>query len=119
MAPRAIVERFEEQGIPVKSIVGIGGIARKSDLVSQVCADVMNRKINIVESDECCARGAAIFAATAAGAYEDIEVAKAAMHSPVEKVFEPDANAHEAYNAIYEDYKKLGSYSQEIAATGR
>ncbi len=112
---RAIVERFESEGIPVKSIVGIGGIARKSDLVSQICADVLNREISVVESDECCARGAAIFAATAAGAYDDIEAAKAAMHSPVEKVFKPDPEAHKAYEAIYDDYKRLGAFSEELS----
>lgn len=112
---RAIVERFEEQGIPVKSIVAIGGIARKSDFISQVCADVMNRKVDVIESDQCCARGAGIFAATAAGAYENVDAAKAAMLSPVEKSFEPNAEAHEAYNKIYEDYKRIGAFANEIA----
>ncbi|MCB1357867.1 MAG: ribulokinase, partial [Maritimibacter sp.] len=54
----AIVERFESEGIPVKKVVGIGGIARKSNLVNQVLADVMNREIHIIASDEACARGA-------------------------------------------------------------
>ncbi|WP_373237557.1 ribulokinase [Cohaesibacter celericrescens] len=112
---RAIVERFEEQGIPVKSVVAIGGIARKSDFISQVCADVMNRKVDVVQSDQACARGAAIFAATAAGAYEDIHAAKDAMHSPIEKSFEPDPVAHEAYNAIYADYQRMGAFANDIA----
>ncbi|WP_319532422.1 ribulokinase [uncultured Cohaesibacter sp.] len=112
---RAIVERFEEQGIPVKKIVGIGGIARKSDLISQVCADVMNRSIYVIESDQCCARGAAIFAATAAGAYEDIRAAKDAMHSPVEKIFEPNPEAHAIYNKIYEDYKRIGAFANDLS----
>lgn len=108
---RAIVERFEEEGIAVKSIVGIGGIARKSDLVSQVCADVMNREILIVESDQACARGAAIFAAAVAGEHNGIEAAKAAMLSPVEKRFQPDPATHAAYNAIYADYRALGHFA--------
>ena len=112
---RAIVERFENEGIPVKNIVAIGGIARKSDLISQVCADVMNQEISVVESDQCCARGAAIFAATAAGAYEDVEAAKSSMLSPIEKVFKPDATAHAAYEAIYADYKKLADFANDNA----
>ena len=111
----AIVERFESEGIPVKKVVGIGGIARKSDLVSQISADVMNREIHIIQSDEACARGAAIFAAAAAGEYPDIEAAKAAMLSPVEKVFTPDPDAHAAYKAIYEDYKRLGAFSEAFS----
>ncbi|MFV0332713.1 MAG: ribulokinase [Tropicimonas sp.] len=108
---RAIIERFVEQGIPVKKVVGIGGIARKSDLISQICADVMNRDIHVVESDQCCARGAAIFAATAAGGHADIEAARAAMLSPVEKVFRPDPQAAAQYEAIYGDYKRLGAFA--------
>ncbi|WP_116134289.1 ribulokinase [Tropicimonas sp. IMCC34043] len=108
---RAIVERFEAEGIPVKKVVGIGGIARRSDLVSQITADVMNREIYIIESDQCCARGAAIFAATAAGEYEDAFAARDAMLSPVEKVFKPNPQAHAVYEAIYQDYLRLGSYA--------
>ena len=108
---RAIVERFETEGVPVKKVVGIGGIARKSDLVSQITADVMNRELNIVQSDQCCARGAAIFAATAAGAYDSAVAARDAMLSPVEKVFRPDPRAHAAYEPIYQDYLRLGGYA--------
>ncbi|WP_119309942.1 ribulokinase [Cohaesibacter haloalkalitolerans] len=112
---RAIVERFEEQGVQVKSIVAIGGIARKSNFISQVCADVMNRQVDVVLSDQACARGAAIFAATAAGAYEDIHKAKAAMLSPIEKSFVPDPEKHKLYNAIYEDYKRIGAFAGDLA----
>ncbi len=111
---RAIIERFVEQGIPVKKVVAIGGIARKSDLVSQICADVMNREIYVIESDQCCARGAAIFAATAAGGHADIEAAKAAMLSPVEKVFKPNPEAAAQYEKIYADYKRLGAFANDF-----
>lgn len=112
---RAIVERFEEQGVKVNSIVAIGGIARKSDFISQVCADVMNRKVDVALSDQACARGAAIFAATAAGAYDDIYKAKDAMLSPIEKSFEPNPEMHKLYNAIYEDYKRVGAFAGDLA----
>lgn len=111
----AIVERFVEEGIPVKSIAAIGGIARKSPFVTQVCADVLNREIGVVASDQCCARGAAVFAAAAAGAYADVHAAKQAMLSPVEKTFKPDAKAHAAYAALYADYKALGAFAEERA----
>lgn len=113
---RAIVERFEAEGIPVKRIVGIGGIARKSPFVIQVCADVMNREIGVAASDQCCARGAAVFAAAAAGRYADVHQAKAAMLSPIERTFTPDAEAHAAYAALYADYRALGAFAERMAA---
>ncbi len=113
---RAIAERFESEGIPVKHIVAIGGIARKSPFVTQVCADVMNREIGVAASDQCCARGAAIFAATAAGQYADVHQAKAAMLSPIERTFKPDARAHAAYEALYADYLTLGAFAQDLAS---
>ncbi len=113
---RAIVERFETEGIPVNSILAIGGIARKSPFITQVCADVMNREIGVAASDQCCARGAAIFAAAASGQYADIHQAKAAMLSPVELTFKPDAQAHAAYEPIYADYKTLGAFANGLAA---
>jgi len=112
---RAIVERFEDEGIPVKRIVAIGGIARKSPFVTQVCADVMNREIEVVASDQCCARGAAVFAAAAAGQYADVHQAKAAMLSPVERVFKPDGQTHAAYERLYADYRALGTFAERMA----
>lgn len=111
---RAIMERFIDEGIPVKRIVAIGGIARKSPFVTQVCADVMNREIEVVASDQCCARGAAVFAATVANQYADVHEAKAAMLSPVERVFKPDPQTHAAYEALYEDYRTLGAFAEKL-----
>ncbi len=71
----------------------------------------MNRDMSVAESDQCCALGAAIFAAAAAGEYRDVHQAKAAMLSPIEKTYKPDPQAHAAYKKIYKDYQVLGAFA--------
>src|SRR5690606_13942316 len=76
---RTIVERFIEQGIPVKGLIGLGGVAKKSPFIMQMMADVMNMPIKIHKTEQTCAIGAAMFAATVAGIYPKVEDAMAAM----------------------------------------
>lgn len=44
---KAIVDRFNDQGVPVKGLIGLGGVARKSPFIMQMMADVMNMPIRI------------------------------------------------------------------------
>lgn len=101
---RAIMECFVNQNVPVNSIVAIGGISKKSPIIMQACADVMNRSIEICESDQCCALGAAIVAAAAAGVYASIPEAQKAMASPISSTFTPDPNRVKQFQKIYEQY---------------
>jgi L-ribulokinase len=105
---KAIVNRFVEQGIPVKGLIGMGGVAKKSPYIMQTMADVMNMPIKIHKSEQTCAAGAAMFAATATGIYSKVEDAMAAMGQGFEIEYQPNKYKVEIYEKRYLQYQKLG-----------
>ena len=110
---RAIVERFTNEGIRIHNVIGIGGIARKSPFVMQTMSDVLNMPIKVCRTDQACALGAAMFAATAAGIYDKIEDAQEAMTSGFAKEYTPNAEKANQYRDIYEKYIRLGKFTEE------
>jgi L-ribulokinase len=109
---KRIVDRFNEEGIPVKGLIGLGGVAKKSPFIMQMMADVMNMPIRIHKSEQTCALGAAMFAATAAGIYPKVEDAMQAMGQGFDAEYQPDADKVAVYGIRYEKYKKLGAFSE-------
>ncbi len=109
---RAIVERFVQENIDIKKIRAIGGVARKSPLVMQIVADVLGKPIEIVASDQSVALGAAMFAAVVADIYASVPEAQAAMRPAIEAVILPEPGHVEVYNRLYQDYQKLGAFSE-------
>ncbi|MBG9375911.1 ribulokinase [Panacibacter sp. DH6] len=105
---KAIVDRFVEEGVPVKGLIGLGGVARKAPYIMQVMADVMNMPIRIHRSEQTCAAGAAMFAATAAGLYNKVEDAMAAMGQGFDMEYQPNPVTAPIYAKRYERYKALG-----------
>ncbi|UPZ35365.1 ribulokinase [Sphingobacterium sp. PCS056] len=110
---KSIADRFVEQGIPVKGLIGLGGVAKKSAYIMQTMADVMNMPIRIHKSEQTCALGAAMFAATAAGLYPKVEDAMEAMGQGFEKTYEPRAEMVAIYAKRYEQYKQLGAFIEQ------
>jgi L-ribulokinase len=107
---KKIVERFRAEGVKIQGVIGLGGVAKKSPFIMQVVADVLNVPIKVPKSEQTCALGAAMFAATVAGLYPTVEDAKKAMGSGMETEYRPDPARAEQYRAIYERYSKLGEY---------
>lgn len=110
---KAIVDRFVSEGCPIESVIGIGGIALKSPFVMQTMSDVLNMPIKVCNTDQACALGAAMFAATAAGVYPKVEDAIAAMNSGFSKEYQPNHENHVKYLPLYEEYKKLGAFTEK------
>ncbi|PZP45050.1 MAG: ribulokinase [Pseudopedobacter saltans] len=107
---RAIVERFIEQGVPIKGIIGLGGIAQKSPFVMQTMADVINMPIKVHISEQTCALGAAMFAATAAGVFQNVNEAMDAMGTGFLKTYEPNTDKVSLFEKRYQAYKKAADF---------
>ena len=102
-----IINRFEEYGVKISSVVNCGGIAEKNPVVMQIYADVTGRPMKISRSAQTCALGSAIAAAVIAGAHKDYATAQKKMTGLKPKVFKPNAKAHATYKELYALYKQL------------
>jgi L-ribulokinase len=107
---KAIVDRFNDEGIHVKGLIGMGGVAKKSSYIMQTMADIMNMPIRIHSSEQTCATGAAMFAATASGIYNKVEEAMSAMGQGFNITYQPDKTKAELYAKRYQQYKLLGNF---------
>ncbi len=108
---RAIAERFISDGASIKGLIGIGGVARKSPYIMQLMADVLQMPIRVHRSEQTCALGAAMFAATVAGLYPNVETAMQAMGRGFDKEYQPDHHKKDFYDRRYARYLKLGEFS--------
>ncbi|NCI46794.1 ribulokinase [Sediminibacterium soli] len=110
---RSIVERFREEGVEVKGLIGLGGVAKKSPYIMQVMSNVMNMPIRVHKSEQTCALGAAMFAATAAGVYGKVEDAMQHMGQGFDTTYFPQTNTVAHYNARYRRYREAGAFTEQ------
>jgi L-ribulokinase len=108
---KAIVERFITEGVAIKQVIAIGGVAKKSPFVMQTLADVLQKPIKVVTSEQACALGSAMCAAVAAGIYTNLEAAQKAMSSGFEETYQPNLDKAMVYQKLYEKYVKLGTFN--------
>jgi L-ribulokinase len=103
---RAIIEAFEHEGVPVREFFAAGGLIRNG-VIMQIYADVLRRPLHLIDSEQGPALGAAMHAAVAAGAYDDIHAAAAAMGKVRRDVYVPDAARADVYDELYGHYMAL------------
>ena len=107
---KAIVDRFVSEGVPIRQVIAIGGVANKSPFVMQTLSDVLNLPIKVAASDQACALGAGMFAAVAAGVYPNLETAQKAMGSGFDIEYQPNPEKYQIYDSLYAKYIKLGGF---------
>lgn len=103
---RRIIDAFESAGLAVDELVIAGGLV-KNPLLMQIYADVTNRPLSTIGSDQGPALGAAIHAAVAAGVHPDIHAASAAMGRKNEHARTPIPANVTAYDRLYREYCHL------------
>jgi L-ribulokinase len=114
---RRIVERFEQEGIAIKQVIGLGGVAKKSAFMMQTLADVLNRPIKVAESDQAPALGAAMYAAVAAGLHPDVTTAQRAMGNGFAETYQPNPERVADYERRYQQYQAFGQFVEQNTAS--
>jgi L-ribulokinase len=111
---KAIMDRFNDEGVPVKGLIGLGGVARKSPYIMQVMANVMNKPLKIHSSEQTCALGAAMFASTVAGIYPNVEEAMNSMGHGFDISYAPEKSAAALYEKRFQKYKSFATQSASV-----
>lgn len=111
---KKIVDRFEEEGITINKVIGIGGVARKSPFIMQTLANVLDMPIIVAASDQAPALGAAIYAAVAAGVYPTVQEASQKMGSDFEAEYHPQPENVQQYCQLMEQYQQLADFTEDI-----
>ena len=106
---RRIVETFNASGVPVTEYIVAGGLLKNPFLMQTYC-DILRLPISTIASEQGPALGSAIHAAVAAGAYPDVRAAGEKMGRLNRAVYTPNAEAADAYDALYAEYTLLHDY---------
>ena len=106
---RVIIDAFEGAGLAVSELVIAGGLM-KNELIMQIYADVTQRPLSLIRSEQGPALGSAIHAAVAAGAYPDVPAAAAAMGGCRRAAYRPSSANAEVYDQLYAEYVTLHDY---------
>ena len=102
---RDSLEVAKSLGIDLKRTKICGGGA-KSLLWKRIIANVLNLKVDVIESEEGPAMGGAMLAAVACGEYGSVEEIASKVVKIVDTV-EPDPVLAEKYNRRYEEFRKI------------
>jgi xylulokinase len=102
---RRTLEIVEDAGNAVREVYTIGGGAR-SDLWSQIKADIYKKPVYTFEASEGGILGSAILAGVGVGVYTDVR-AGAEQCLRVKRAFHPDLSTATRYDYLYELFKEV------------
>ena len=102
---RDSLEVARSLGLKIERTKICGGGAR-SPLWKKMIANIMNMKVDVIESEEGPALGGAMLAAVGCGEYPDVETIAAKMVKVVDTV-EPDPELVAKYEERYQKFRKI------------
>ena len=111
-ALRDSLEVAKSLGIDLKRTKICGGGA-KSPLWKKMIANILNLKVDVIESEEGPAMGGAMLAAVACGEYKSVEEIAAKVVKIVDTV-EPDPELVAKYEARYQQFKEIYPTCKEL-----
>ena len=94
---------------------GICGGGAKSPIWKKIIANVMNMKVDVIESEEGPALGGAMLAAVGCGEYPDVETIAAKVVKVVDTV-EPETELVAKYEERYQKFRKIYPTVKELFA---
>jgi len=110
---KAINDRFIAEGIRINGVIALGGVAKKSPLVMQIVADVLDMPIKVARSEQACALGTAMAAAVVAGVYDNLGQAQEKMGGGFEMEYHPIPENVEKYKDLYQQYQQFGAFIEK------
>lgn len=107
------LELFRAAGIPVRSIISIGGGAKNSDWL-QMQADIFNAEVVRLKSEQGPGFGAAMLAAYGCGWFHSLEEC-AEVFIERDAVFTPNTDHVDRYREIFNVYKQVYQQTKPLA----
>ena len=102
---RRNLELVEDLGVPIREVRSTGGGAR-SPLWLQIKADVLQKPVISLATEETALLGAAMLGAVTLGVYPDLDAASARMVR-LDQVYQPNPALRDVYDLAYARYLEL------------
>ena len=108
LGSKAIYESLVSRGLHFERAILIGGVSHKSPTICQAISDSLDLDVMVFQDSNICAKGAAMYAAVAAGVFTDIPSAQDRWCASFAANYRPDAQAVSTYDRRFRTYQSLG-----------
>ncbi len=112
LATKNVIDHLRKNGIYIRRLVAVGGIARKSPFVVQLIADALGLPLEVSGCKEAAATGSVIHAAVVAGLYPSVTEAQKALCAPSIQTYQPNTERTGFLLRRHARYQSLGVFTE-------